>query len=63
MVDEGLITYTETTGKGGHHRVYAMQYGEAEFKQHIAGIIITKLLREYPQETRKALREPVIPIS
>jgi len=63
MVDEGLITYTETTGKGGHHRVYAMQYGEAEFKQHIAGLVIGKLLREYPQETRKALREPVIPIS
>ncbi|MHA1409661.1 MAG: hypothetical protein ACTSQY_05060, partial [Candidatus Odinarchaeia archaeon] len=44
MVDEGLITYTEVTGKGGHHRVYAMQYGEAEFKQHIAGLVIGKLL-------------------
>jgi len=55
MVDEGLFTYTETTGKGGHHRVYYMSYGEAEFKQHIAGLIITKLLKEYPQETRIAL--------
>jgi|GEM_PF-1642991 len=55
MVDEGLLTYTDTTGKGGHHRVYYMKYGETEFKQHIAGLIIEKLLREYPQETRNTL--------
>ena len=57
MVDEALLTYTETTGKGGHQRVYTMKYGETEFKQHIAGLIITKLLKEYPQETRKAISE------
>jgi len=56
MVDEELLTYIETTGKGGHHRVYYMKYGETEFKQHIAGLIISKLLKEYPQETRKALQ-------
>jgi len=56
MVDEGLLTYTETTGKGGHQRVYCMEYGEAEFRQHVAGIIISKLLREYPLETMKALQ-------
>jgi len=55
MVDEDLITYTEVTGKGGHHRVYTMKYDEAEFKQQIAGLIITKLLREYPQETRNVI--------
>jgi len=56
MVDEALLTYTEITGKGGHQRVYYMKYDETEFKQHIAGRIISKLLREYPQETRKALQ-------
>ena len=56
MVDEGLLTYTERTGKGGYQRVYYTKYGEAEFKQHIAGLIIGKLLKEYPQETRKALQ-------
>ena len=56
MVDEGLLTYTDTTGKGGHHRIYHMKYGEAEFKQHIAGLVISKLLKEYPQETRKIIQ-------
>ena len=56
MVDEALLIYTEITGKGGRHRVYSTKYDETEFKQHIAGLIITKLLKEYPQETRKALQ-------
>ena len=57
MVDEALLIYTEITGKGGRHRVYSTKYDETEFKQHIAGLIITKLLKEYPQETRKALQQ------
>ena len=57
MVDEALLTYTETTSIGGRQRVYYMKHNETEFKQHIAGLIISKLLKEYPQETRKALSE------
>ena len=56
MVDEDLLTYTEVTGKGGHHRVYVTKYDEAEFKQELAGQIIKKLLKEYPPDTRKALQ-------
>jgi hypothetical protein len=56
MVDDELLTYTETTGKGGHHRVYTIKYDEAGFKQSIASQVISKLLKEYPRETRKALR-------
>jgi hypothetical protein len=55
MVDEELLTYTETTGKGGHHRIYRIAFNEQEFKTHIAGRMISKLLREYPETTRKAV--------
>ena len=55
MVDEALLTYTETTSIGGRQRVYYMKYGETELKQHMAKLIISKLLNEYPEATRKAL--------
>ena len=55
MADEALLTYTETTGKGGCHRVYSTKYGETEFKQHISTLIISKLLKEYPEAARNAL--------
>jgi len=56
MVDDELLTYTLATGKGGHHRVYTIKYDEAAFKQQIAGQVIKKLLKEYPQETRMVLQ-------
>ena len=55
MVDDAMLDYTETTGKGGHQRVYTTAYTETEFKKRIAEIVITKLLREYPQEAKKVL--------
>jgi len=57
MADEECLNYTENTGKGGHHRVYAMAYTEDEFKRRVTEIIITKLLKEYSQETKKAIQQ------
>jgi len=57
MVDEGFLRYTETTGKGGHQRGYTVAYTEAEFKTRVAEIVITRLLDEYPLETKKTLQQ------
>jgi len=55
MVDEGALVYTETTGKGGHRRIYSAKYDESGSKRYMAKKIISKLLREYPEATGKAL--------
>lgn len=55
MVDDELLIFTERTGKGGHHRVYCIAFNEEDFKAHIAGRMISKLIKEYPKETKKAL--------
>jgi len=57
MVDEGVLNYTETTGKGGHRRIYSAKYNEAGFKEYIARIVVRNLLRDFPEETRKALQQ------
>ena len=57
MVDEGILAYTETTGKGGYRRIYRMKYDEAGFKEHIARVVIRNLLRDFPMETRKTLKD------
>jgi len=56
MVDEGVLNYTETTGKGGYRRIYSMRYDEAGFKEHVARQVIGNLLRDFPEETRKAIK-------
>ncbi len=57
MVDDGVLNYTETTGKEGHRRIYSMKYDEAGFKEHIAKVVIKNLLRDFPEETNKALKD------
>jgi predicted transcriptional regulator len=44
------------TGKGGHHWIYSSAMNESEFKQHIARTILESLLRDFPEETRAALK-------
>ena len=56
MVDEGVLNYTETTGKGGHRRIYSAKYNEAEFKEFVAEVVLKNLLRDFPEETRRALQ-------
>lgn len=56
MVDEGALNYIETTGKGGHRRIYSAKYDEAEFKQFVAETVLKNLMRDFPDETMKALQ-------
>ena len=56
MVDEGVLHYTEITGKGGHRRIYSAKYNEAGFKEYVAKVVLENLLRDFPEETRRALK-------
>jgi len=57
MVDDGLLDYVEKTGKGGHRRIYSMKHDEAGFKEHVAQQVLRRLLRDFPEETKRALKE------
>jgi len=37
MVDDGALNYIETTGKGGHRRIYSMRYDEAAAREDTVG--------------------------
>lgn len=56
MVDEGVLNYTETTGKGGHRRIYTAKYDEAEFKEYVAKVVLKNLLRDFPEETKRVIK-------
>ncbi len=55
MVDEGVLNYTEITGKGGHRRIYSPKYDASGFKQWIAETVLKNLLRDFPDETKKVM--------
>lgn len=55
LVDEGVLTYHEITGKGGHRRIYKPAFDESGFKEFIARTVLNKLLEEFPEETKRVL--------
>ena len=57
MVDEGVLNYKEETCKGGSRRIYYPRFDERGFKKHIAKMVITSLIRDFPEETNETLKE------
>ena len=57
MVDEGVLGFSERTGKGGYHRVYRLEMSWSELKEYLARIVINKIMVEYPEESRRAASE------
>jgi len=56
LVDDGVLSFHEITGKGGHRRIYKSVYDESGFKRYIAETTLRKLLNEYPEETQTVLK-------
>ena len=55
MVDHDILEYVEESGKGGYHRIYAPVYDEMGFREHLAKMLISKLRRDFPEETKTAI--------
>ena len=43
MVDEGVLSYEEESGKGGYHRVYYPNMDRKQFSEHVTKTITEKL--------------------
>jgi hypothetical protein len=56
MREAGVLKGDEKTGKGGHHWIYYPGMDEAGFKQYIAETILENLKRDFPEETKLAIR-------
>jgi len=48
MVEEGVLTYEEESGKGGYHRVYYPKKDREQFAQHVVETISNKLAETFP---------------
>jgi len=56
MADKGAPDYHEETGKGGYHRVYKPKLDEASFKKHVAQVMISSLMEDFPDETKAVIK-------
>jgi len=57
MVDQGVFSFKDATGKGGHHRVYIPKLDETGYKKYLLRMIIDSIMRDFPEETCEVLKE------
>jgi hypothetical protein len=57
MASMGVLSRTETTGKGGHRGVYSSKMDESGFKKFIVKGAIESFTRNFPEETRQVLEK------
>ena len=57
MVNEGVLNYKVETCKGGTRRIYAPRLNEGGFKKYVAKMVISSLIRDFPEETNAALKD------
>jgi hypothetical protein len=57
MYDEGVLKYEEETCKGGTRRKYFTGLDETGFKKHVAKVVLISLMKDFPAQTREAIRE------
>jgi len=57
MVDQGVLSWRDATGKGGHHKIYYTKLDESEYRKYLARTIIGSLMQDFPEETQEIISE------
>ena len=57
MVDQGVLSWIDSTGKGGHRRIYYTNLDEKEYKKYILRTVIKSMMEDFPEETLEVLNE------
>ena len=57
MCDENILKFEEETCKGGTRRKYFTDLDETGFKKHVAKIVLSSLMKDFPAQTKEAVAE------
>jgi len=56
MLDQGVLTWRDATGKGGHHRIYITKLDESGYKKYVVRTLLDSVSRDFPKETEEVIK-------
>ena len=56
MVDQGVLSWRDATGKGGHHRIYITKLDESRYKKYVVRTLLDSVSRDFPKETEEVIK-------
>ena len=57
LVDQGILSYREATGKGGPHKIYYPLMDEKGYVKFLLKTMVESLMRDFPEETTEVLKD------
>jgi len=57
MVDQGVLSWRDATGKGGHHKIYVTKLDEVEYRKYVLKTVIESMIEDFPEESYQVLNE------
>ena len=57
MVDQGVLSWRDATGKGGQHRIYVTKLDEIEYRRYVLRTVVKSMMEDFPEQTKEVLRE------
>ena len=56
MVDQGVLSWRDATGKGGHHKIYITKLDENGYKKYVVRTLLESVTKDFPEATEEALK-------
>jgi len=56
MLDQGVLTWRDATGKGGHHKIYITKLDENGYKKYVIHTLLESVAKDFPEATKKVLK-------
>ncbi len=56
MLDQGVLTWRDATGKGGHHKIYITKLDENGYKKYVIRTLLESVAKDFPEATEEVLK-------
>ena len=56
MLDQGVLSWRDATGKGGHHKIYIPKLDESGYKKYIVRTLLESVAKDFPEATEEVLK-------
>ena len=56
LVDQGVLSYREGTGKGGPHKIYYPLMDEKGYLKYLLKTMVESMMRDFSEETKEVIQ-------
>ena len=57
LVERGVLSFRDGTGKGGPHKIYYPLMDEKEFVSNLVRTMVESMMKEFPEEVKEVLKD------